>query len=226
VTGGGTGIGLSVVKALIDSGVQAVAVGRRADKLADAEALGADVLPWDITEQPDALFSRIGEIDGLVHNAGLCIRAPLGQWTTEDWSAMWQVNVLAPAMLSQAFVAQLHGPGSIVAISSTLAERAAFGTAGYGASKAGLVNLVKHLALALAARQVRVNAILPGVVPTAMTQNAHTDNQEPSPEVLALHPLGRLGTGADVAETVLSVLHAPWMTGSIVTIDGGLLVRE
>ncbi|MEE2787471.1 MAG: SDR family oxidoreductase [Myxococcota bacterium] len=226
VTGGGTGIGLAIVKALLARQKAVVAVGRRVEKLADAAALGAETVPWDITENAAGLFARIGPVDGLVHNAGMCKRAGIDQWSEADWSAMWRVNVMAPALLSQAFVRQLDGPGSIVAISSTLAERPAPGTAGYGATKAALVNLVKHMALELAPRQIRVNAVLPGVVPTEMTQSSADPEHSLPASVVALHPLGRLGHGADVADAVCYALDAPWMTGSAVTIDGGLLSRE
>ena len=220
VTGGGTGIGLAIVTSLLEHGVKVVAIGRRREALEEAKSLGADVLSWDVTHNPRKLFETIGRVDGLVHNAGLCIRAEITEWSSDDWESMWRVNLLAPALLSQAFAEQVDGPGAIVAVASTLAQRPSIGTAGYGSTKAGLVNLIKHLALELAPHRIRANVVLPGIVPTDMTTDRVSD------ALLALHPIGRLGTAQEVSQAVLMALSSEWMTGSQLVIDGGLLVRE
>ena len=178
--GGGTGIGLAIVTSLLDRGVDVVAIGRRREALEEAKSLGADVLSWDVTHNPYKLFETIGRVDGLVHNAGLCIRAGITEWSSDDWESMWRVNLLAPALLSQAFADQVDGPGAIVAVASTLAQRPSNGTAGYGSTKAGLVNLIKHLALELAPRGIRANVVLPGIVPTDMTTGRVSDGLRPS----------------------------------------------
>ena len=193
VTGGGTGIGLAIVTSLLST-VDVVAIGRRREALEEAKSLGADVLSWDVTHNPRKLFETIGRVDGLVHHAGLCLRAEITEWSSDDWESMWRVSLLAPALLSQAFAEQVEGPGAIVAVASTLAQRPSIGTAGYGSTKAGLVNLIKHLALELAPRRIRANVVLPGIVPTDMTTDRVSD------ALLALHPIGRLGTAQEVSQ--------------------------
>ena len=89
VTGGGTGIGLGIVGALRQREVEVIAIGRRKAPLECAQKLGADTLTWDVTHDPETLLRRIGHVDGLVHNAGVCIRQAIGQWSPEDWASLW-----------------------------------------------------------------------------------------------------------------------------------------
>jgi NAD(P)-dependent dehydrogenase (short-subunit alcohol dehydrogenase family) len=147
-----------------------------------------------------------------------------------------RVNLVAPLLLCQAVAEHLRGRGgSIVNVSSTLSERVAPSTAVYAATKAALNTLTKSLALELAPWNVRVNAVLPGGVDTDMLRIARLRPGESLTEteleqrvesqlakLRALHPLGRLGRPAEVADVVVSVLDQPWQTGSLVTIDGGL----
>ncbi len=227
VTGGGTGLGLGIVEALLYAGTEVVAVGRRAEPLTAAAALGARTFPYDVTEDPDQLLDLAGPLDGLVHNAAVYVHGAHDQWRAEDWRRQWQINVLAPAMLSRAFVARSTGPGAIVAISSTLARRPAIGATPYATTKAALIALVQGLALELGPRRIRVNAVLPGVVPTPMT-DAPRGEIDPAVQTTGfaqLHALGRMGTPAEVAEVVLTALGNPWMTGAALTIDGGLSIK-
>ncbi len=218
VTGGGTGIGRAVAAALIAAGHEAVIAGRREAVLrAAAEALGAAVAVGDVAEDPEALLRAAGAVDGLVNSAGLARHAPVGQWTAAAWDRHYAVHVRGPALLSQAFAEALEGPGAIVNVASTLGLRPAAGTAAYAASKAALLSLTRSLALELAGRQIRVNAVLPGVVPTAMTAG-RLDALRP------LHPMGRLGTPEEVADAVRWLLEAPWVTGAALAVDGGLLI--
>ena len=228
VTGGGTGIGLGIVKRLLELGCQVVAVGRRLSPLQQAAQLGAEIQQWDITADQAELFRRIGPVDGLVLNAGQFIYEPVAAWTEATWMQLWRVNTVAAAMLAHEFSVQLEGPGAIVAVASTLAQRPAPGAAPYAASKAALVATIQHLALELAPRGIRANAVSPGVVPTEMTETERGGDaaDEQKSAFIALHPIGRLGEPRDVADTVIHALSNPWMTGANLTIDGGLLVRE
>ena len=228
VTGGGTGIGLGIVKRLRELDCGVVAVGRRLQPLEQAAHFGAEVQQWDITSNQAELLRRIGPVDGLVLNAGQFIYEPVSAWTESAWTQLWRVNTLAAAMLAHEFSEQLDGPGAIVAVASTLAHRPAPGAAPYAASKAALVATIQHLALELAPRGIRANVVSPGVVPTEMTEadrgGEAVDEQRAA--FLALHPIGRLGEPRDVADTVVHALSNPWMTGANLNIDGGLLVRE
>jgi len=213
VTGGGTGLGRGIAEALIERGDEVVLVGRRKGPLAEtAEAIGASWMTGDVTGDPDALIAAAGPLDGLVNNAGSLVTGPMDG---EGLDAMFAVHARAPALLTRAFAAQAR-QGSVVNVASNLVLRPIVGAGAYTAAKAALCSLTRTLALELAPH-VRVNAVLPGVVPTAMTDrgDAWLD------EVAKLHPLG-LGRPADVGEAVAYLLHARWVTGAELVVDGGL----
>ncbi len=226
VTGGGTGIGLAIVEACLLRGSEVIAIGRRPLPLANAASLGAQTFCANVEDDPETILDGAGPIDGLVHNAGLYVHSPLGTWSKERWRQFFSVHVEAPALLSQSFAERCKGPGAIVAVSSTLAQRPAPGATPYAASKAALVGLIQGLALELAPRGIRANVVLPGVVPTEMTAGGRDGRSadEQARAFAALHPLGRAGTPQEVAKVVCACLENPWMTGSALTIDGGLLI--
>lgn len=226
VTGGGTGIGFAIAEALIQRGATVFICGRRRRVLDRAAAqIGAIPISGDVTGAPGPLLQACGPVDGLVHNAGSLVQENLGQWTSRAWQDLWEVHVKGPALLSQAFAAQCKGPGAIVAVGSTLGERPASGSAAYASAKAGLLSLVRSLALELAPQSIRANAVLPGVVPTAMTTQARGDlsAQESLKALEALHPLG-LGQPEQVAQAVIALLENEWISGAALAVDGGLLV--
>lgn len=220
VTGGGTGIGRAIAHALRQHGLEVVITGRRPGVLRETAAeLDLVAVPGDIVSEPEHILDEAGAIDVLVHNAGHSIRAPVGAWSAEDFHALYAVHTVAPAILSQSFADRCTGPGRIIHIASTLATRPAPQTAAYAAAKAGMLALSRALALELASRGITSNALLPGIVPTDMTGD-RLDG------LVALHPVGRLGRGADVAAAVRWLVDAPWVTGAEIPVDGGLLIRE
>ena len=226
VTGGGTGIGRAIAAALKAAGDDVVIAGRREPVLREAaDALGVGYIAGDVAEAPEALLDA-GPFDGLVNNAGVARHAPLAGWTAADWDLHHAVHVRGPALLSRAFCLRLIDaglPGGIVNVSSNLGLRPAPATAAYSASKAAMLSLTRSLAVEMAPHGIRANAVLPGVVPTAMT--ATGDDPEARLEALRLrHPLGRLGAPADVASAVTWLLHAEWVTGAELAVDGGLLI--
>lgn len=234
VTGGGTGLGLGIAQALLAAGDAVVICGRRAEPLAaavaalKAEAASADV-QWfqaDVRDDPQRLLDAAGAVDGLVHNAGIYRHGAVGAWAAEDWAELFAIHVQGPALLSQAFAARCAGPGALVFVGSTLAERSAPGAGAYAAAKAAQRSLCATLALELAPRGIRANAVLAGVVPTAMTTAPRDGLEGPAQleRLRALHPLGRLGTPADIGAAVAFLLHTPWITGAALPVDGGLLV--
>ena len=226
VTGGATGIGRGIAEGLIAAGHTVFINGRRADLLrAVADAIGATALPGDVTAEAEAIIAA-ARPDHLVNNAGFYDHAPLGTWTAARFESLYRVHVVGPALLAQALAAQLEGPGSVTNIASTLAERPAPGAAAYAAAKAGLVQLTRQLALEGAASGLRANALLPGVVPTDMTAADREGQPDLGAHFLALHPVGRLGTPADVAAAVVWLVQATWVTGAAIPVDGGLLIRE
>lgn len=248
VTGASRGIGRAVATALLARG-DAVALIARDEQALAAVAAGASqrahCLPADLAApgQAEAAVERaaqaLGGLDALVCCAGIVHYEFVGALSHAALAAQLAVNYLAPVLASQR-AAALMGPGggSIVHLASTLGLHPAPGTLGYAAAKAALLSAVKTLAAELAPR-VRVNAIAPGGVDTDMIRVPRLAPGEPAPvgaaltarvaaevaALQALHPLGRLGTPEEVSAAVLFLLDAPWITGTVLVVDGGLLTR-
>jgi gluconate 5-dehydrogenase len=218
ITGGGTGLGLGIARALHAAGMELVVVGRRPEPLqAAAQELDARAIPWDIG-RPEGLLDLTGPIDHVVLNAGNDVNAPLGDWTRAHFEQTYRVHVVGHALLAQDWVSRGR-PGTLTAICSTLAERGAPGKAAYAAAKAAQLSLIRSLARE-AAPTVRANALLVGVVPTPMS-TAPRGAAPHLPALEALHPLG-LGTPGSVGHAVLHLIQNPWITGAALHVDGGL----
>lgn len=224
VTGASRGIGAAVARILLDRGGAVVGVGRDARALAQGRGLQplvADLSQPGVADSVVAeAIARLGGLDGLVCAAGQVVYEAAPDIPEASFRRLWELNFLAPVLLTQAFARQVP-TGSVVLVSSTLSIRPAPRTLAYAASKAALDAATRGLAQELAPR-IRVNAVLPGVVDTDMVRSAR------SPEELAslaqIHPLGRLGTADEVAALIVQILDTPWMTGSQVVLDGGLSV--
>jgi 3-oxoacyl-[acyl-carrier protein] reductase len=220
VTGASRGIGRAVAELLIARGHAVAALARdRAgcETIAGARAIGADLIHAE--DAVDRAAAALGGLDAVVHAAGVAKHAPIDAIDERDLEDAWALHVRAALRLTRDAARMWRGEargGSIVHVASTLASSPAPSTLSYAASKAALVALTKTAALELAPFGVRVNAVAPGVVETDMTRGRDLD------ALRALHPLGRLGTPGEVADAIVFVLFAEWMTGSIVTIDGGL----
>jgi NAD(P)-dependent dehydrogenase (short-subunit alcohol dehydrogenase family) len=214
VTGGGSGLGLAVAVRL---GGRAVLLGRRPEILAQAaERTGAKAVVGDVTGDPSEILRRTGPLCGIVHAAGHLEPGSLDHWTQASFERLFAVHVIGPALLTRAWASTVTGSGSVVFLGSTLAVRSAPGRGAYAAAKAAQASLGRSLALELAPQGIRVNSVLCGVVPTAMT--ADQDLQA----LARLHPLG-LGTPEHVAAAIVDLLANPWMTGAQIAVDGGLL---
>jgi NAD(P)-dependent dehydrogenase (short-subunit alcohol dehydrogenase family) len=238
VTGATRGIGRAVCGALLSAGRRVVATGRDSAQLMELERRHSDQLlavHCDLA-QPGAwsqLLARVaglvGPLDELVLSAGMVRYAAAGEVGEAELRAQHELNFVVPFLITQRVgrAMQQRGAGSIVHVASTLGLRPA-----YAASKAALISATRSFALELAP-QVRVNAVAPGVVDTAMVRVLRGSAPEGEAErgaaleaqlegLRALHPLGRLGTPEEVAEAVLYLLDARWVTGSVLTVDGGL----
>ncbi len=248
VTGASRGIGHAVAAALLARG-DAVALVARDEQaltsLASAAPERAHCLVADLAQpgQAEATVERaaaaLGGLDGLICCAGVVRYEFVGGISRSELAAQLAVNFLAPVLASQRAAALMGGGGSIVHLASTLALQPAPGTLGYAAAKAALLAAVKTLAAELAPQGVRVNAVAPGGVDTDMIRVPRLAPGEPSPRgaalttriaaelaaLRALHPLGRLGTPAEISAAVLFLLDAQWITGTVLVIDGGLLTR-
>jgi len=196
-----------------------VICGRRADLLQEtAQMIGATAHACDITSP--GVLDAVGEFDGLVHAAGARVHAKVEDWSSQEAEALWQVHVDALARLS--CCVRPNPGGAILALCSSLALRPVQDSAAYSATKAAQLSLVRSLALELAPRGIRVNALVMGVVPTDMTRSRPAGEKDPRLDALArLHPLG-LGDPQNVASAALELLSNPWITGAELAVDGGL----
>lgn len=242
VTGATRGIGRALVDALVRGGRRVVATGRDPAQLAELErTYGEGVLtiacdlgqPGAWAELLDQVKTRVGALDELVSNAGIVRYAAVGEVDEEALRAQLELNFVVPYLLSQRVGSEMkqRGRGAIVHVASTLGERPALHASAYAASKAALINATRSFALELAPA-VRVNAVAPGIVDTEMVRVLRETSEDreaalakQQAALAALHPLGRLGTPEEIAAAVLYLLDAPWVTGSVLTVDGGVSLR-
>ena len=234
VTGAARGIGLATTKKFlsedwkvvmldIDRDTQAQAQ-RELGKSDNALALHCDVSkPEQVAAAIDRAVAQFGRIDGLVNNAGIAVFKPVLDTSFQEWSEVLSVNLSGPFICAQACapVMLANGGGSIVNITSISGARASTLRVAYGTSKAALVHLTKQLAIELGAQGIRVNAVSPGPVDTAMAKKVHT------PDIRADYhdhiPLNRYGTEQELADAIffLSSEQASYINGAIVNVDGG-----
>ena len=166
---------------------------------------------------------QFGRLDALVNNAGIAIFKPLLETTQADWNRVLAVNLTGPFLCTQAAAPLMreHGGGAIVNITSISAHRASTLRTAYGTSKAGLAHLTKQFAVELATLGIRVNAVAPGPVDTAMAKAVHT------PAIRADYhdtiPLNRYGLEEELAEAIFFLCsdRASYITGQVLSVDGG-----
>lgn len=234
ITGGATGIGHAVAEAFLDRGDNVVINGRTASKLQHAAGqLGTPdrvhIVAGDITkpETADKLIhaavERFDGIDVLINNAGVFHMKPFTDYTVEELDGFLGY-LRGTYVTTQAAVRRFREQGrggSVVNIGTILASN---GVAGLNSSapiaaKGGITALTRNLSMELAADNIRINAVAPGIVPTPLYGDL-TDEQLES--LHKLQPLGRYGTPKDVADAVVYIANATWVTGVILPVDGGV----
>lgn len=187
--------------------------------------------PDEIRKSAATLSGLVQYLDILVNNAGIESEKSLQQLSVADWDSILNVNLRGALLLTQAVLPIFpQSGGAIVNISSIHATHAFPNSIPYACSKAGMVALTRNLALELAPRHIRVNSISPGYVDTRLWDEylRHADDPEAVAEqTTALHPLGRRGVPADVAEAALFLVSdaAGFVTGADFVVDGGLTLR-
>jgi gluconate 5-dehydrogenase len=239
VTGGNTGIGLGIAKGLACAGATVAIAGRDAEKsrraLGELDAIrsGGKAFTFDLEESEGIpgfyadVSASLGGIDILVNNAGIQHRGRADLIEIADLNRVLRVNLVAPYVLSQCFARELiedGRPGSIIMTASLMSEAARPTVSPYTASKGGIRQLVRALAVDWAEFGIRVNGIGPGYIHTDMNQPL-IDDPEFSAWVIQRTPLGRWGAPADFEGIAVFLASdaSRFVTGQIVYIDGGWL---
>ena len=236
VTGGSSGIGKAIAAALAGAGASVVIVARHTPALdqavAEMRSAGrtADRVSADLSDRTaisgicELISEPFGAPDILVNAAGVNIRPPLHELTTDDWDRSLELNLTAPFLLGQHFGPMMasRGWGRIINIASQQAIRAFGNSGGYGASKGGLVSLTRSQGEAWANAGVCCNAIAPGFVPTAMTRQVASDPVR-SAALAARTMIGRNGLPADFEgiAVFLASSASSYITGQLICVDGG-----
>lgn len=227
VTGGTRGLGRMMAEALVRAGARVTVCGRTVPE-ALPEGLSfqaADIRDPDQAKAlVDAVAAEHGRLDILVNNAGGSPHAAAAEASPRFFDSILKLNLHAAMYLSQAAHGHMKraGAGSIVNIASVSGIRPSPGTAAYGAAKAGLLNLTQSLAQEWGPDGIRVNAIIAGLMQTETTETTYGDEAAQAAVARSM-PLGRMGTGDDVAGAVLWLCSslAGWVSGARLNVDGG-----
>ncbi len=232
VTGGAQGIGEACIRRFAREGAKVIIADiEDARGTALASELGGLYVHCDVGEkaQVDALVAQTmaahGRIDVLVNNAGIFKAADFLDVTEADFDAVLRINLKGSFLVGQAVAREMAklGKGSIVNMSSVNAVLTIPTLSSYNVSKGGINQLTRVMALALADKGVRVNAVAPGTIATELAYKAVLTSEEAKARILSRTPMKRLGEPSEVADTVafLASDAASYITGEIVVIDGG-----
>jgi 2-dehydro-3-deoxy-D-gluconate 5-dehydrogenase len=241
VTGGNGGIGLGLARGLARAGATVMVAGRKADKnaaaVAELTALGAeaDAVVVDVTDEASVnamvarCVERFGRLDILVNNAGINIRNRPEVYELADWHQVIGTNLTSAMLASKAAHPHLKagGVGRVINNGSMLSIFGLPFHAAYGASKGGVVQMTKSMAVAWGPDGITVNCILPGWIDTDLTRKARTDMPALNDNVLARTPKGRWGDPQDFAgiAAFLASDAAAFITGVAIPVDGGFAVN-
>ncbi len=237
VTGGSRGIGRMIARGLVDAGCEVVIAARGRDQLrqtagdlgpACTAAVGDVSTPAGCRELAGAATGQLDGLDILVNNAGVTERAPVDDYSQSQWDTVMDVNLRGVFFLTQALLPQLRAAGTagdparVINIGSTDGLRAPDREEyAYGASKAGLHHLTRHLAAAVAEDDITANAVAPGWFPSEMTEFVEDDGLKD--DLIEACPRGRFGEPEDIAGTAIYLASraGAYVTGAVLPVDGG-----
>ena len=232
ITGSTRGIGLAMAHRFASLGANIVLNGRREigeELISEFSDYGVQVIPisGDVSDSTDAkrmvetAIEKLGSVDILVNNAGITKDKLMLKLTEEDFEQVLKVNLVGAFNMTQAVLKPMTKArqGAIINVSSVVGLIGNVGQANYAASKAGLIGFTKSVAREVAARNVRVNAIAPGMIESDMTDVLSDKVKETT---LAQIPMKRFGNTSEVAEVATFLARQEYLTGQVIAIDGGL----
>ena len=241
VTGGNGGIGLGMAKGLATAGASVVIAGRNKEKaqsaLSELRSIGAqaDFAELDVLDEASCrqavqrAVERFGRLDILVNNAGTTVRKQPQDLTAQEWHLVLDTNLTSAFFCSQAAYPHMvrAGGGKIINIGSMMSVFASSYATPYAASKGGIVQLARSMAVAWAKDNIQVNAILPGWIDTDLTRKAREQVEGLNERVLARTPAQRWGVPDDFAgiAVFLAVPASNFITGAAIPVDGGYSVQ-
>lgn len=242
VTGGNGGIGLGMARGLARAGAAIVVAGRDEAKSRDAvrelEQLGARAIAIsvDVTDKAavaamvESTLKQLGRIDILINNAGMSVRQPAHVISLDDWETVIDTNLTSAFICTKAVYPAMKqaGGGKIINIGSMMSIFGAGFAPAYAASKGGIVQFTKSIAVSWATDNIQANAILPGWIDTALTVKAREQVPGLNENVLARTPAKRWGTGDDLAGAAvfLASSASDFVTGTAIPVDGGYSVQS
>ncbi len=227
ITGGSRGIGAAAVRRFAENGDTVTFLYEKAHEAAQAIAreTGAHAICCDVADETavQAAFREIGDVDVLINNAGICHYGLISQITPDEWRRLFAVNVDGAFFCTRAALPSMlqKQTGCIINVSSMWGQVGASCEVGYSATKGALIAMTKALAQELGPSGIRVNAIAPGVIMTDMCANVNPQSLE---ELRLQTPLERLGTPEDVTQTLFYLADAPFITGQVLGLSGGLVI--
>lgn len=229
VTGGASGIGLSIAEKLLKNNYQVIisynsstdSARSLLEKYENLDIFQIDLSnPENTQSLIDFAFSKYRKIDLLVNNAGVDLVKMINDTTFDDFNYIMKVNLYSPYFLAKGVAKHMIDAkyGNIINISSILGITGGSCESAYSISKAGLDGLTKSLAQELGPSNIRVNSIAPGLIDTKMNSNLTTDEIN---NLVMDFPISRIGTPDDVADLVLYLEHASYVTGQVIQVNGG-----
>ena len=234
VTGGSRGIGRGIVQSFLTQGAEVALMDLNPRAPADVLAGRLELLQGDVS-QADAgeraitqCFEKWGRLDVLVNNAGIYPNRPVVEMELDEWRKVLATNLDGTFLMSRAYARRVIAAkqsGCIVNISSGAARSGRVGASHYCASKAAIEMFTRVLAMELAPHNIRVNCIAPGLIDVRSEENPAPISDEYRRELLKTIPMGVAGAAADIGEVAVFLASegARYMTGSVVTVDGGSL---
>lgn len=234
ITGGGSGLGLAIAEKFTQQGIKTIIVGRDEEKLKTAKAQLGDncfAMSCDLNNLSsipafiEKVIQEFGQIDILVNNAGINLKKDFTEVSDEEFQKILTTNVCAVFAFSREVVKHmlLKNSGNIINISSMAAQYGLPKVIAYTASKTAIDGMTRAMAVELSPKGIRINAIAPGFIYTAMTDKALNSDPERKAKVFGRTPMGHMGEPVDIAEAAFFLASdaAKYITGVVLPVDGG-----